>query len=99
MTKTFAHYCMGLLLSLVLTLVPAALVWLHIGGRLTASPQLLYILLAAFAVIQLVVQLYFFLHVGDEEKPRWNGMALSFALFVVAVLVGGTLWIMHNIHG
>jgi cytochrome o ubiquinol oxidase operon protein cyoD len=52
------------------------------------------------AIAQLLVQLFCFLHLGQESKPRWNLVALVFALFIVVVLVGGTLWIMHNLgHG
>ncbi len=60
-------------------------------------------LLAAFvlfAVLQLVVQLYYFLHMSEEARPRWNLQVLCFALVVVAIVVGGTLWIMYNLsHG
>jgi len=49
------------------------------------------------ALVQLVVQLVLFLHVGQEEKPRFNLLALSFGLITVVILVGGTLWIMQNL--
>ncbi len=50
--------------------------------------------------VQMLVQLFFFLHMDEEAQPRWNMMALCFALLVVAIVVGGTLWIMSNLsHG
>jgi cytochrome o ubiquinol oxidase operon protein cyoD len=49
------------------------------------------------AVVQLFVQLYFFLHMGDESKPRWNLMAFLFMLLVLVIVVFGSLWIMKNL--
>lgn len=61
------------------------------GGWLVAS-------LITLAVIQLMVQLVFFLHVGNEARPRWNLIALIFMLIILIVIVGGSLWIMNNLN-
>lgn len=50
------------------------------------------------AIAQAVLQLMFFMHLGLEEKPRWNAMMLGFMAFLIFVLVGGTLWIMANLN-
>lgn len=52
----------------------------------------------ALAVVQLTVQLVFFLHVGEEERPRWNLMALLFMLIILVIIVAGSLWIMNNLN-
>jgi cytochrome o ubiquinol oxidase operon protein cyoD len=97
MTK-LASYITGFVLSVALTIVPLALLWMHeAGGHAFPSHEALYALFTIFAVAQMLVQLYFFLHVGHETGPRWNLAALCFALLVVAILVGGTLWIMQNL--
>lgn len=91
-------YITGFLLSVALTLLPLVLLSLHeTGGHVWPSHEMLYALFVVFAILQMAVQLYFFLHLGEEAKPRWNLQALCFALVVVAILVGGTLWIMHNL--
>jgi cytochrome o ubiquinol oxidase subunit IV len=54
-------------------------------------------ILVTLAILQLVVQLMLFLHLGDEPKPRWNLLAFLFAVLVVAIVVGGTLWIMYEL--
>jgi cytochrome o ubiquinol oxidase operon protein cyoD len=59
--------------------------------------NLTIIAVVILAVMQLLVQLVFFLHLGGESKPRWNLMAFMFTLLVVAILVAGTLWIMYNL--
>lgn len=99
--KAIYTYIFGLVLSLTLTVVAFALVAAHVSSGHEFLPhEAATIALSALAIIQLVVQLMLFLHVGEEEKPRFNLMALCFALVTVVILVGGTLWIMNNLsHG
>lgn len=97
MTKLTA-YITGFVLSLTLTALPLVLLWMHeTGDHAFPAHQMLYAAFVAFAVLQLCVQLSFFLHIEDEARPRWNLMALCFALLVVGIVVGGTLWIMNNL--
>lgn len=98
MSKTLS-YITGFVLSVALTLMAPALLWMHASSQHQFPTHYgLYAGFTALAIAQLFVQLYFFLHVGREPKPRWNLIALIFALTVVAILVGGTLWIMNNLH-
>lgn len=97
-------YIVGYVLSIVLTLMPLAGIWWHVkSDHATPSHDVLLAIFIACAILQLFVQLYFFLHMGEEKRPRWNLMAFWFAAFVVVVVVGGTLWIMwhleHELHG
>ena len=98
---TLRTYILGFASSLLLTLIAFGLIEWHILSQHEYPPHSVLIpVFVLLALIQLVVQLVFFLHVGKEHGPRWNLTALSFALIVVCILVGGTLWIMHNLsHG
>jgi cytochrome o ubiquinol oxidase subunit IV len=97
---TVFSYAVGFLLSILLTLAAFGLVLLQVQSDALFSDSVLYGALLSSAIIQLFVQLFFFLHVGKESGPRWNLAALLFALIVVLILVGGTLWIMFNLqHG
>lgn len=86
-------YVTGFILSLVLTLAAYFCTTHH-----AASGWALIGVLSALAVAQLMVQLLFFLHIGDERKPRWNLNALLFAAMVVVIIVFGSLWIMKNLY-
>lgn len=86
-------YIAGFVLSLVLTLAAYSVVVNKMASGWTA----VYIILA-LALIQLIVQIVFFLHLGREQKPRWNLTVMLFAVMVVVILVGGSLWIMHNMN-
>jgi cytochrome o ubiquinol oxidase operon protein cyoD len=82
-------YVIGFLLSLVLTAIPLIVVMNHM---LEGNAAIL--LLVGTAVLQFVVQLFYFMHLKEEKKPRYNLMVLIFGLFIVMTIVGGSMWIM-----
>jgi cytochrome o ubiquinol oxidase operon protein cyoD len=86
-------YVWGLFLSLVTTLL-AFLAVIHkwmTGWSLVG-------LIASLAIIQAILQLRYFLHVGEETAPRWKFVVFWFTVLVVGILVGGSLWIMYNLN-
>jgi cytochrome o ubiquinol oxidase subunit IV len=54
--------------------------------------------LACLALVQFVVQMVLFLHVGAERKPRWKLAVMVMMLGVVLILVVGSVWIMNNLN-
>ncbi len=86
-------YTAGGLLSLVLTLLP----FLAVVGHWFSRPVTIALLFGC-AVLQLYVQLRFFLHMGQGRDRRWNLAALAFMLLVVVIVVLGSLWIMNNLN-
>lgn len=89
-------YVTGFVMSLALTLVAYQLVQAY-ARNAPYSRNTMLLAIAGLAIVQLFVQLVFFLHVGSEGKPRWNLMMLLFAGMVVVILVAGSMWIMHNL--
>lgn len=89
------YYTLGFVLAVVLTVVAYLLVANHVlsGVALTA-------VIVALAVLQLFVQLVFFLHFGKAEDgdSRWHQAAFYFMLLILVVIVGGSLWIMANMN-
>jgi cytochrome o ubiquinol oxidase operon protein cyoD len=55
-------------------------------------------LLAVLALVQFIVQMVLFLHVGSERKPRWKLMIMWLMLGVVIIIVAGSIWIMNNLN-
>jgi len=92
-------YIAGFGLSLLLTLAAYLPVARHVHSHhLIYSDNFLVGLILSLAVVQLVVQLLLFLHLGRESKPRWNLLVFLFMLLVLIILVGGSLWIMYNLN-
>ena len=51
------------------------------------------------AILQILVHLRFFLHLSFGSSQKWNLQAILFALFIIIIMVGGTLWIMNDLNG
>ncbi len=86
----YISYIVGFVLSLATTLLAYFFVVNHVWPKET----LIYIVMG-IAVVQLVVQLVFFLHLGRGN--RWKLLTFWFAVLVVLVVVVGSLWIMNNL--
>jgi cytochrome o ubiquinol oxidase operon protein cyoD len=86
-------YLIGLAFALVLTI---ASFW-------SSSSDLIYgpavpVLLAVLAIAQMGVHLVFFLHVSSAPDQTNNFLALAFGIFVVALIVFGSMLIMSNLN-
>ncbi|WML44184.1 cytochrome o ubiquinol oxidase subunit IV [Neobacillus sp. PS3-40] len=82
-------YVIGFILSIILTVIPLVLVLEHMLGK---TALLVSILIAA--ILQFIVQLFFFMHIRDGEGPRYNVVALVLGLVFVTTIVVGSIWIM-----
>jgi len=89
---TVKSYIVGFILSLVLSIIPFVLVLKKI-----VVGQQAFLAISVLALVQLIVQIYFFLHLNTHSKARWNLNIFLFTLLVVGILVGGSLWIMYNL--
>jgi cytochrome o ubiquinol oxidase operon protein cyoD len=86
-------YITGFLLSLLLTITAYT-----VAVNQSLAHNTLIMVLVGLAIAQLLAQLIFFLHLGRESRPRFNLVVFLFMLMVLGILVGGSLWIMHNLN-
>lgn len=86
-------YIAGLLICAVLTIIPFAVV---MTGALSRPATL--ILLVAFAVIQVIVQLVYFLHMNRSSEEGWNLISFVFTLVILFIIVGLSIWIIWSMH-
>ena len=101
MKKTFetglTTYIIGFVLSIALTFAAYFMVVdRDILPHLTLWTIALVIVF--FAVVQFIVQLFFFLHLRVKAKPRWRFVVFFFMILVVIILAGGSLWIMGSLN-
>jgi len=89
---SFRSYAVGFILSIVLTAIPFALVM----SAALPRPVLLFGIFGA-AIVQILVHLHYFLHLDTSSAMRWNLLALSFAVLIITLFIGGTLWIMYHL--
>jgi cytochrome o ubiquinol oxidase subunit IV len=58
----------------------------------------MYILLAVLAIAQMGVHLVFFLHISSAPDSTNNILPLAFGIFVVGLLIFGSMVIMANLN-
>src|SRR6202051_82270 len=85
-------YVIGFILSVVLTVAAFGLVTQQVMGATESI-----IAIAVLAFIQILVHLVFFLHMNTSSSQRWNVVAFGFTVMVAVIVIGGTLWVLHNV--
>ncbi|KOS03968.1 MULTISPECIES: cytochrome o ubiquinol oxidase subunit IV [Paenibacillus] len=83
-------YVIGFILSIVLTIIPLGVVMNHMLSRTSTM-----VVILAAAVLQFLVQLFFFMHIRESNGPRWNVMTLILGVVILLTVVGGSVWIME----
>ena len=87
----YKSYVVGFILSVLTTL----LAYFFVVNDLWPKEMLVFIVMA-IAVVQLIVQVVFFLHIG--RGSRWKLMTFIFTILIVAIVVVGSIWIMDNLN-
>lgn len=91
---TLRGYVTGFLLSVALTAIPF---WL-IMGKVIANPGMAAAVILAFAAVQIVVHMVYFLHMNTKSEGGWNMLALIFTLVLVVITLAGSMWVMHHMN-
>ena len=86
-------YVIGLILSIVLTIIPFGAV---MTGAFDTGATL--ILIVGTAVAQVLVQLVLFMHMNTKADEGWNFMSFVFTVAILVLVIGGSLWIMYHLH-
>ncbi|MCU4182449.1 cytochrome o ubiquinol oxidase subunit IV [Bosea sp. BH3] len=87
-------YVTGFLLSVILTAIPFWLVMNDVLGNSTLTA----IVIMAFAAVQIVVHMVYFLHMNSRAEQGWNMMALIFTIIIVVIVLAGSLWVMFHLN-
>lgn len=87
-------YLIGFVLSVVLTAIPF---WL-VMGEVLDSKQLTAFVIMAFAMVQIVVHIVYFLHMTSSAEEGWSMMALIFTAIIIVIALAGSLWVMHHLN-
>ena len=86
-------YMIGFALSVVLTAIPF---WLVMTLPLTKQATALIIM--AFAAVQMIVHMIYFLHMNRRAEGGWSIMALLFTVVIVGIALSGSLWVMYHMN-
>lgn len=86
-------YITGFIICAILTIIPF---WIVMDGGFDRPTAML--ILVAFAVIQVVVQLVYFLHMNSKSEGGWNLTSFVFTLVILFIIVGLSIWVIWSMH-
>lgn len=91
---SYRSYFVGFLLSVVLTAVPF---WVVMGEVQISVPWALVVIFGLGAV-QIMVHVFFFLHVTLQAEEGWQAMSLVFTAILLVIILAGSIWVMFHLH-
>ena len=92
--STLKGYLTGFVLSVILTAIPFALVMFKSFDRAGTTAAVIL----AFAAVQIVVHMVYFLHMNGKSEGGWTLLALVFTLMLVVITLSGSLWVMYHLN-
>ena len=87
-------YVVGFLLAVVLTAIPF---WL-VMAKVLPTPGLTAAVILAFAAVQIVVHMIYFLHMNSKIESGWSMLALIFTGALVLIMLAGSIWVMFHLN-
>jgi cytochrome o ubiquinol oxidase subunit IV len=90
---SFRDYLIGFALSVFLTAVPFWIVMDQVFRKTSVA----VVVVLAFAVVQIVVHMFYFLHLNTKSESGWTMMSLIFTVVLLVITLTGSLWIMNHL--
>lgn len=91
--RELRDYVIGMVMALILTGMAFALtVWNYWPVRTR------FIVIVTCAILQLLVHFRYFLHIDLEKSHRDDLQLILFSGFIIALMVGGMLWVIFNLN-
>ena len=92
--SSLRDYAIGFVLSVILTAIPF---WL-VMAKVIADRNTAVLVLGAFAVVQILVHMVYFLHMNGKIESGWTLLSTIFTVVFVAIAISGTLWVMFHMN-
>ena len=84
----------GSLLAIILTVIPF---WLVMSGSPLSSGWTAGVIFA-FAIVQIIVHVVFFLHLDTRSEGGWTLLAFLFTSIIVVLTIFGSIWVMYHLN-
>ena len=87
-------YAIGFVLSVILTAIPFWLVMAKVFDKSSTTAAVIL----AFAAVQVVVHMVYFLHMNGKNEGGWSLLALLFTLVLLLIVLAGSIWVMYHMN-
>lgn len=92
--STFSGYMIGFMASVFLTAIPF---WLVMGDVFSSNNATIVVILA-FALVQIIVHMVYFLHMNFHAEGGWTMLSLIFTMVLLFITLAGSLWVMYHMN-
>ncbi|WP_336278786.1 cytochrome o ubiquinol oxidase subunit IV [Bartonella sp. CB175] len=89
-------YFVGFVLAVLFTLGSFIPVMYGLLDSWAVSTKVIYLI--GMALIQITVQIVFFLHLNSGPDAKWNLATLWFTVMCVFIIIGGTWWAISHLN-
>lgn len=90
----YRSYIIGFILSVILTVIPFAIVM----GETFGNPNWAIAIIFILGTSQMLVHLHYFMHVSLRVDEGWQAMSLIFTVLIIVIIMAGSIWIMFHLH-
>jgi len=90
---TVGKYMIGFVLAIVLTLISFGIAVTGVQPKYVAVVGLVLA-----AVVQMLVHLYYFLHLDLSREMQWNFISIVFTAIILLIFVAGTVWVIFSLN-
>jgi cytochrome o ubiquinol oxidase operon protein cyoD len=87
-------YAIGFVLSVILTAIPFWLVMAKVFDKSSTTAAVVL----AFAAVQVVVHMVYFLHMSGKAEGGWSILATMFTLVLLVIVLAGSIWVMYHMN-
>ena len=87
-------YAIGFVLAVILTAIPFWLVMAKVFDKSSTTAAVIL----AFAAVQVVVHMVYFLHMNGKVEGGWSLLATMFTLVLLVIVLAGSIWVMFHMN-
>ncbi|NVM78251.1 cytochrome o ubiquinol oxidase operon protein cyoD [Duganella sp. SG902] len=87
-------YAIGFILSVILTAIPFWLVMTHQFEKSSTTA----IVVLAFAAVQVLVHMVYFLHMNGKAEGGWSMLSTVFTVVLLVIVLAGSIWVMYHMN-
>ena len=67
-------------------------------GDVFSSRNTTVLIILAFALVQILVHMVYFLHMNFQSEGGWTMLSLIFTVVLLFITLAGSLWVMYHMN-